>query len=93
MYVDYTAFQPEPLRSVVSRRKPPAAIAYPKKIPRDLVHLMEKQIETLDKETFGSATDVELREYEERENRIDELCEKLRYATLLTPCRIGNALA
>jgi len=32
-----------------------------------------------EKETFGGATDVELREYEERENRIDELCEKLRY--------------
>jgi len=51
----------------------------PRKIPRELVQLMQEQIETLEKETFGGATEAERRVYAERENRIDELCEKLRY--------------
>jgi DNA-binding NarL/FixJ family response regulator len=51
----------------------------PRKLPHDLVQLMEKQIESLEKETFGGLTDAERREYEERQDRIDELCEKLRY--------------
>jgi hypothetical protein len=48
-------------------------------LPHELVHLMEKQIESLEKETFGRLTYIEGRQYEERQDRIDELCEALRY--------------
>ncbi|MGC1437217.1 MAG: hypothetical protein WA847_15105 [Terriglobales bacterium] len=51
----------------------------PQKLPRDLVQLMGKQIESLQKETFVGLTPAERQEYEERQRRIDELCEKLRY--------------
>jgi hypothetical protein len=51
----------------------------PKGVPSELVQLMEKQIESLEKETFGRVTDAERREYENRQDRIDELCDKLRY--------------
>jgi hypothetical protein len=54
----------------------------PKGLPSELVQLMQKQIESLEKETFGGVTDAERREYENRQDRIDELCEKLR---LLAP--------
>lgn len=50
-----------------------------KGLPRELVQLMEKQIERLEKETFGGLTDAERREYEERQDCINDLCEKLRY--------------
>jgi hypothetical protein len=62
----------------------------PQKLPRDLVQLMEQQIESLEKETFGGLTDAERREYEERQDRIDELCQKLRY---LQAAAWGNGLA
>jgi hypothetical protein len=62
----------------------------PQKLPRDLVQLMEQQIESLEKETFGGLTDAERREYEERQDRIDELCQKLRYLQAAT---WGNGLA
>jgi hypothetical protein len=51
----------------------------PAVLPRELVQLMEKQIDSLERETFGGLTDVERGEYEERQERIDELCDKLRY--------------
>jgi hypothetical protein len=51
----------------------------PQKLPNDLVQLMSRQIESLEKETFVGLTAAERREYEERQHRIDELCEKLRY--------------
>jgi len=51
----------------------------PQKLPSDLVQLMGKQIESLEKETFVGLTAAERREYAERQHRIDELCEKLRY--------------
>jgi hypothetical protein len=51
----------------------------PKGVPSELVQLMEKQIESLEKEAFGGVTDAERREYENRQDRIDELCDKLRY--------------
>jgi hypothetical protein len=51
----------------------------PKGVPSELVQLVEKQIESLEKETFGGVTDAERREYENRQDRIDELCDKLRY--------------
>jgi hypothetical protein len=51
----------------------------PQKLPSDLVQLMGKQIESLEKETFVGLTAAEQREYEERQHHIDDLCEKLRY--------------
>jgi hypothetical protein len=51
----------------------------PKGVPSELVQLMEEQIESLEKEAFGDVTDAERREYENRQDRIDELCDKLRY--------------
>jgi len=36
-------------------------------------NLIQKQIDTVGLGTFGGATDVERREYEERRKRIDEL--------------------
>jgi hypothetical protein len=51
----------------------------PAALPGELVQLMEKQIDSLEKETFGGLTDAELHEYEERQERIDELCDQLRY--------------
>jgi hypothetical protein len=46
----------------------------PKGFQQELVQLMEKQIEILEKETFVGVTDAERRDYEERQDRIDELC-------------------
>jgi hypothetical protein len=51
----------------------------PEGLPRELVELMEKQIHSLEKETFGGVTDAERREYEERQDRIHELCGQLHY--------------
>jgi hypothetical protein len=51
----------------------------PQKLPRELVQLMEKQIDSLEKETFVGVTDAERREYVQRQDRIDELCETLHY--------------
>lgn len=48
----------------------------PQSVRRELTELIQKQIDTIEKETFGGATDAECREYEERRKRIDELhCE------------------
>jgi hypothetical protein len=51
----------------------------PQKLPSDLVQLMGEQVESLEKETFVGLTTAERQEYEERQHRIDELCEELRY--------------
>jgi hypothetical protein len=51
----------------------------PQELPGDLVQLMGKQIESLEKETFVGLTAAERREYEERQHRIDQLCQELRY--------------
>jgi hypothetical protein len=48
-----------------------------KQLRGELVHLIEKQIETLAKETCESLTDTELREYDDRKKRIDELYDTL----------------
>jgi hypothetical protein len=49
---------------------------------RKLAELIQKQIDTIEKETHGGATDVDRREYEERRKRIDELhCELQRVNT------------
>jgi hypothetical protein len=51
----------------------------PEKLPGELIRLMEKQIDSLEKQTFERVTDAERNEYEQRQKHIDELCEKLRY--------------
>jgi len=48
-----------------------------KQLRGELVQLIEKQIETLAKETCNSLTDTELREYDDRRKRISELYETL----------------
>jgi hypothetical protein len=49
------------------------------KLPRELIRLMESQVESLEKETSVGLTRTERCEYEQRQDRIDELCENLRY--------------
>ena len=48
-----------------------------KQLRGELVQLIEKQIETLAKQTCDSLTDTELREYDDRKKRIDELYDTL----------------
>jgi hypothetical protein len=48
-----------------------------KQLRGELVQLIEKQIETLAKETCESLTDTELRRYDDRKKRIDELYDTL----------------
>jgi hypothetical protein len=43
----------------------------------ELIQLTEKQINTLEKRTFGGITEVEQREYEERQESIRELAIEL----------------
>jgi hypothetical protein len=50
----------------------------PQELPGNLVQLMGKQIESLEKETFVGLTAAERREYQERQHCIDQLCEELR---------------
>ena len=49
----------------------------PRQLRRELTQLIQKQIDTLEKETFGGATDAEHREYEQRQKHIDELYSEL----------------
>ena len=44
-----------------------------KQLRGELVQLIEKQIQTLAKETCDNLTGEELREYDDRKQRIDEL--------------------
>jgi len=48
-----------------------------KQLRAELVQLIEKQIKTLAKESCDHLTAAELREYEERRKRIDELYDAL----------------
>jgi hypothetical protein len=48
-----------------------------KQLRGELVQLIEKQIETLAKQTCDSLTDTELREYDDRKKRIDDLYDTL----------------
>ena len=43
------------------------------------MELIEKQLEILKKEMIGEGTDAELREYDEREERIEELRNAIRW--------------
>ena len=49
----------------------------PKRLHRKLVQLIEQQIATLAKESCERLTDKELREYDDRKKRIDELYDSL----------------
>jgi len=40
---------------------------------REMMDLVQKQTEALDKQTFGGFTDEEMSEFEERQERIREL--------------------
>jgi len=44
-----------------------------KQLRGELIQLIEKQIDTLAKETCANITEAEFREYDRREQRIDEL--------------------
>ena len=43
----------------------------------ELIYLTERQIDTLEKRTFGGVTEAEQREYEERQERIRDLFTEL----------------
>jgi hypothetical protein len=51
----------------------------PKQLRREVVQLIEKQMDTLEKETFCGLTNTELRECRQRQKRIHELYDKLQY--------------
>jgi hypothetical protein len=51
----------------------------PLRVRNELSELIRKQIDAIEKETFGGATDVERREYEDRRKRIDELYDQLQH--------------
>ena len=48
-----------------------------KQLHGELVTLLDKQLDTLQKECFTTATEVEVQEYVSRRERIDELCDQL----------------
>ena len=53
-----------------------ACSGYPQRVRHELTELIQEQINSIEKETYGGATGVERCEYEERWKRIDELhCE------------------
>jgi hypothetical protein len=58
-----------------------ACSGYPRRVRHELTALIQKQIDSIEldsieKETYGGATDRDRWEYEERRRRIDELhCE------------------
>jgi hypothetical protein len=59
-----------------------ACSGYPQRVRHELTELILKQIDSIEKETYGGATDRDRWEYEERRRRINELnCELQR----LTP--------
>jgi|HubBroStandDraft_4_1064222.scaffolds.fasta_scaffold141073_2 hypothetical protein len=73
-----------------------ASLGYPQRVRHELTELIQKQIASIEKETYGGATDKDRWEYEERRKRIDDLhCELQRLTlphsavepspTLLTP--------
>ena len=49
----------------------------PTQLRSEISQLIKKQIDALEKETFGGATDAEHREYLQRQRRIDELYSEL----------------
>ena len=49
----------------------------PLRVRHELTELIQKQIDAIEKETFGGTTEAERREYDERRIRIDELHDEL----------------
>jgi hypothetical protein len=49
----------------------------PKNSRGELIQLLERQLEALQKECFGAATESDLQEYEGRRDRIGKLCDEL----------------
>jgi len=49
----------------------------PKNSRGELIELLERQLEALQKECFGAATESDLQEYEGRRDRIGKLCDEL----------------
>jgi hypothetical protein len=49
----------------------------PVRVRYELTELIQKQIDAIEKETFGGTTEAERREYDERRIRIDELHDEL----------------
>jgi hypothetical protein len=47
------------------------------RVRAELLDLIESQLNTLEKETFGCVTAAELREYEDRRDRISQLYSEL----------------
>ena len=45
----------------------------------ELIQLTERQIDTLEKRTFGGVTEAEQRQYEERQERIRDLFSELHH--------------
>jgi hypothetical protein len=70
-----------PLEFDLAPVKKECAMQYrnPQELPGDFGQLMGKQIESMEKGTFVGLTAAERREYEERQHRIDQLCQELRY--------------
>jgi hypothetical protein len=69
-----------------------ACSGYPQRVRHELAELIQKQIDSIEKETRGGATDAERWEYEQRRKRIDELhCElqRLTAAAAAKPARHG----
>lgn len=54
-----------------------ACSGYPQRVRHELTELIQKQIDSIEKERYSGATDAERWEYEERRKRIDELHSEL----------------
>jgi hypothetical protein len=50
-----------------------SVLRIPQRVRHELTELIQKQINSIEEETYGGATDRERWEYEERRRRIDEL--------------------
>jgi hypothetical protein len=59
-----------------------ACSGYAQRVRHELTELIQKQIDSIEKETRGGATDAERWEYEQRRKRIDELHCELQRLTL-----------
>lgn len=47
------------------------------RVRAELVDLIESQLNTLERQTFGVVTEAELREYEDRRGQICQLCAEI----------------
>jgi hypothetical protein len=65
------------LRPTSSRRRRVMECHNQKQLHDELIELLDRQRDTLEVETFGGLTAPERREYEERGERIHQLCDEL----------------